>query len=122
MPSVSSDGFSALLHQLDGLHELGEALERVVLALERDQDRVRCGERVEGEQAQRRRAVDDDVVVLRHDAAATLRGAGTHAACWFDQLDLCAGEVRRGWDHLEEPELGRMDQLGRWAGSPISAS
>ena len=111
MPSVARCWVEPLLHQLDGVHQLGEPLERVVLALERDQHRVRRGERIEREQAERRRAVDDDVVVLLAAGAERLAEPEL-AALLVDQLDLGAGEVRRGGDHLEVPELGGVDQLG----------
>ena len=47
---------------LDGLEQLAEALQRVVLRLDRDHHLVAGHQRVQGEQAQRRRAVDEDVV------------------------------------------------------------
>ncbi len=40
------------------------SFQRVVLALDRDQDLLRRAERVDREQAERRRAVDEDVVEL----------------------------------------------------------
>ena len=43
--------------------ELSQALEGVVLALDRDEDGVACRERVHGKQAERRRTVDQDRVV-----------------------------------------------------------
>ena len=53
-----------LLDQLDVAQQLAQALEGVVLALDRDQHLVGRGQRVHGEQAERRRAVDEDVVVV----------------------------------------------------------
>ena len=58
--------------------EIGEAFEREVLAVERNQHRVGGDERVERQQAERRRAVDEDVVELvaqrmRAAAAGVLR-------------------------------------------------
>ncbi len=50
------------LDHLDGLDQLAEALERVVLGLDRDQHLDARDQRVQGEQAERRRAVDEDVV------------------------------------------------------------
>ena len=49
--------------------ELAEALQREVLALDRDERRVGRRERVDRQQAERWRAVDEDVVVLRADGA-----------------------------------------------------
>ena len=64
IPSTSSAGVGAGLDELDGLEHVGEPLERVVLALERDDDALGRHQPVEREQAERGRAVDDDVLVL----------------------------------------------------------
>ena len=48
-------------HLLDGLEQLAQALEREELALQRHQHGVRGRHRVDGEEVQRRRAVDQDV-------------------------------------------------------------
>src|SRR2546426_7843662 len=52
------------LFRSHGVQELREALEGVVLALDRNEDAVGGGEHVEGQEAERRRTVDDDVLVL----------------------------------------------------------
>ena len=52
------------LHQLDVAQQLAETLEGVVLALDRDEHLVGGGQAVDGEQAERRRAVDEDEVVV----------------------------------------------------------
>src|SRR5699024_11254661 len=55
-------GIEVLLDELDVLHQLTQTLERIVFALDGDED-LACGdEGVDGEQAETRRAVDDDVV------------------------------------------------------------
>ena len=59
-----------VLHAIDRRHEVGEPLERVVLALERHEHAVGRGERVHREEPERRRAVDEDVLVARLRAAA----------------------------------------------------
>ncbi len=56
-----------LLHEGDVAQELAEAFEGVVLALDRDEDLGGRGEPVHGEQAERRRAVDVDEVVVVAD-------------------------------------------------------
>ncbi len=48
--------------EVDGGDQLRQALQRVVLALDGDQHGVRAGERVDGQEAQRRRAVHEDPV------------------------------------------------------------
>ena len=49
--------------EIDGGKQLGQALECVVLTLERDQDRVGGGQGVDGQEPERRRAIDEDDVV-----------------------------------------------------------
>ena len=49
-------------NEVDRCDELCQALERVVLALDRDEDRVGAGQGVHREQAERRRAIDEDPV------------------------------------------------------------
>ena len=62
MPPIFSSVFKRLLHAVHGLEEQAETLEGEVLALERDDDEIRRNEAVESEQAEGRRAVDEDVV------------------------------------------------------------
>src|SRR5690606_19064098 len=58
----------ALADLLDRVDERGQALEREVLALHRDQNVPRGRERVDGQHVERRRAVDEHVVVIGRDA------------------------------------------------------
>ena len=51
------------LHALHRRHQLRKPLEREVLALQRNEQRVGRDEHVERDQRQRRRAIDEDVVV-----------------------------------------------------------
>ena len=90
-------------HLLDRLHEIGESFERVVLALHRDQHRVRGAEAVQRQERQRRRAVEQDEIVVGcdlRDRRAHLpqrfgeRVLESHLALGqLDQLDLGAGEL-----------------------------
>ena len=89
-------------HLLQRLDQVGQAFERVVLALHRDQHRVRRAQAVEREQRQRRRTVEQDEVVVRCHFA----DRGLHLRQRFgqrvlqprfafgqvDQLDLRAGQ------------------------------
>ena len=86
------------LDQLDVVEQLAEALERVVLALDRDEHLARGDERVDREQPERRRAVDEDVVEVLLELAevGVERGAQPLLARdERDELDLRAGEVDR---------------------------
>ena len=61
------------LDELDGLQDVGEPLQRVVLALERDHHALGGDQAVEREEAERGRAVDDDELVVRRPAARAPR-------------------------------------------------
>ena len=49
------------------LSSCDKPFERVVLALQRNEQRVGCGEHVQRDQSERRRTVDEDVIVARRD-------------------------------------------------------
>ena len=72
------------LDELDVVEQLAEPLERVVLALDRDEHLARRHERVDRQQAERRRAVDEDVVEcsysrLREERVERRRAAAARA-------------------------------------------
>ena len=54
------------LYALDGADEVAQSLERVELALQRHENRIRRHQRIEGQQPQRGRAVDQHVIVIEH--------------------------------------------------------
>ena len=70
-PSIPELLVDVSLHEVDGIEKLGQSFERVVLALHRNQQCVSCRKHVDGDQAQRRRAVDQDVVVAIPDRDQT---------------------------------------------------
>ena len=89
---MSSDGLSVAAHATQRGDEVGEALEGEVLAVERNQHRVGGDERVEREQSERRRRVDEDDSRTSHAAAQeALEPVFTFGES--DELDLGAGEV-----------------------------
>jgi hypothetical protein len=57
----ASSGLYAALHAVDGGHQVREPLERVELALQRHEHARRRPQRVDGQQAERGRAIEDDV-------------------------------------------------------------
>ena len=57
-------------------HEIGKSLEGEVLAMERDQHSVRGDERVQRQQAERWRAVDDDEPITRAERLDECCGGG----------------------------------------------
>ena len=96
-------GIEVRAHLLHRLHEVRQAFERVVLALHRDQHAVRGAQAVQREQRQRRRAIEqDEVVVAGHlaDRRLHLRQRlgervleARFALGQLDELDLGAGEL-----------------------------
>ena len=79
---------------------MADALERVVFALERHQDRLGRGQRIEREEAERGRAIDEHEIVgaaAIFDRVAQAELAPHEA----DELDLGAGEMHRCRDDLE---------------------
>src|SRR5215208_2359625 len=87
----------------DALHELGESLKRVVLALYRDKCLISGGKRVEGQEIQGRRTVEQHPVVRRQFLQRALelelpRQAG-------DQFDLSPDQVDGGRRDLEPFDL-----------------
>ena len=49
-------------HSVNGAHELRHALQGVILTLDRQQDFIRRDKCIEGQEAQRRGAIENDVV------------------------------------------------------------
>ena len=93
MPRTSSAGLRFDLHQRDVAEQLAQTLERVVLALDRDDHVVGRGEPVDRQQAERRRAVDEGEVVVVRAIVASARSQLQLAGERGDELDLGAGEV-----------------------------
>ena len=92
-------GIQIVPHHVHGLHELGQPFQRVKLALHGNEDEISRRQGVERQQPQRRRAVDDDVVVgLLHLPQVGLQGLLQNILAVFhrDQLHRRAGDVHRG--------------------------
>ena len=83
-----------LAHELHGLQQMSQTLEGVELALQRHQNAVRGDEGVDRQQAERRRAVDDDPAVEIDALQCVLEPALT--VLDPDELDLGAHEVDVG--------------------------
>ena len=95
-----------LIDALDGIDQRAQAFQRVELALHRHDDRVRRGQRVQRQQRQCRRAVDQDEVV----ALAQRRQHGLEpllAHVFAHQLDLDRGQVDIARQQVEA--LGSAD-------------
>ena len=103
-PSIERSPIHALLHQMHRIEQLRQALQRVVLALHRDEQRIGRGEHVDGDEAERRGAVDQDVVILGCNRRERI-AHGLVPPMARDQLHFCPGKIRRGWDHVQVREL-----------------
>ena len=117
---MSSDGIERAAHAPHRADEIGEAFEREVLAVQRDQHGVGGDERVERQQAERRRAVDEDVVELgaqRIEDALQPVLALRHR----DQLDLGAGQIAIGRHERQVRDACRQDIRRRRRASPSAA-
>ena len=97
---MSSAGLSAARTRRSVRDEIGEPFEREVFAIERNQDGVRGDERVEREQAERRRRVDEDVVEARAERVEHVAQAML-AMRQRDELDFGAGQIAIGGDERE---------------------
>ena len=89
--------------------EIGEPLEREVLAVERNQHRVGGDERVQRQQAERRRRVDEDVVEVRRGAARAARAAGARG-CGSETSSISAPVRLRSAGMSDRPRCGRQDE------------
>src|SRR5438093_6630440 len=97
------------LHGLDDLEKRGDAFERVILRLYRDDHAVRRDERIEREQSQGRRAVDEDVGVALDDVLAELVTQGHLATDRVEELYFRGRKLERRWRDVEVPGLRRSD-------------
>ena len=100
----------ARAHKLVRVHEVSETFEREVLALGRDEHAGRRDEGVERQEAQRRRAVDqDDLDAWGDDGEALLEQS--LAVRHPGELDLCSRQVDVGRDQGEAGHAGRLNHL-----------
>ncbi len=120
-------------HEVDVAQQLAEPFQRVVLALDRDEHLIGRDEGVHREQAERRRAVDEDVVDVQLVERLFRQRLphpvlpGDHA----DELDLGAGQVDRGRDaqqvrrrrayrsRLGQPDLPEQHLVDRRGAEPV---
>src|SRR5690606_20386977 len=91
------------------------SLQRVVLALDRDEHRVGGDQCVHREDVQRRWAVDQNVVEVALDARQ-LQAQALFAALAVEQFHLGGGEVAVGGD---DPVVGGFDQEQRLAAAGL---
>src|SRR4030095_1124068 len=98
------------LDQANSIEELAQALESVVLALNRNKNRVGRGQRIECEKAERRRAVEEYVIVFIANRAQC-RAKPVFTSHETDELDLCATEFLIGSNEIEKGDFRWSNRL-----------
>src|SRR5215218_3870013 len=102
-PADLETGVQFLPDHPDALHELGESFERVVLALYRDESLISGGQRVECQEIQGRRTVEQHPIVRRQFLQRPLELEFPRQA--RDQLDLGPDQVDGGRRDLKPFDL-----------------
>ena len=112
---TSSSGFRCALTSSMLFGQLAEALQRVVLALDRDQHLLAGHQRVDREQAERRRAVDEDVVERRSSCALRCARCSrdSRATSETSSISAPARSMVAGTHHRFGMPVDRLDHLGQ---------
>src|SRR5262249_14235412 len=95
-----------LSNELDRFEEVSQTLERIELALQRDEYPVGRRQRVDGQQAERGRAIDNHVIEGRQDRLERETESMLSLA-ETDQFDLGTDQI---YVRRQEPQAGQ----GRW--------
>ena len=100
------------LDQAQRIQQLADALQRIVFALNGNEDGAGSGERIEGQQAQGGRTIDQQEIVVfagafQRDPEAVLPGAEV------DHFDFGAGEAHMRRGHVQEGNLGFPGDVGK---------
>src|SRR3954463_3264378 len=86
---------------LDRLQQIVRALEREIRRLDRNEEVRRGDERVHGEQAERRRTVDDDIRVLRLDRLEAILQPEMRIELAHElRFELGEGNARRSYEQV----------------------
>ena len=100
------------MHELDGVGEVGQPLQREIFALHGHDHALGCAQAVEREQAQGGRAVDEDEVVIpAHRRQGVFQAL--FALIELNQLHLSACQIAIGAQH--GIAAARLGQIGRAA-------
>ena len=99
-----------VLDDLDRVEQFADAFEGEVLTLHGDDHRVGGCQCVDGDEAQRRRTVDEDVVVVvlygcEHILQNSL------SVIHIQHLNLCAHQVNVAGDDVQSLDVGRIDGI-----------
>ena len=113
---MSSAGLSAAAHAPHRADEIGQPLEREVLAVQRDEHRVGGDQRVEREQSERRRTVDEDVVELRASGSSTRWSRCSRSGIGTSSISAPVRLRSAGMTHRFSTWSGAERQSGRRVG------
>lgn len=90
---------------IDGIHQARNTFEGEEFTLDRDENGVGCHERVECEEVERGRAVDEDVLIIVADAVEMVAQNG-FAVVRIDQFEIDSDQVFVGRKEVEAFHLG----------------
>ena len=105
-------GIEFRAHELHRFHEIGEAFERIVFALKRDQHRIRRRQRIQREKTQRRRTVDQDDLIGVPDLLDRLCES-TFSRLERNEFDFCTDEIATCRNDVKGFELRLESTLGQ---------
>ena len=103
---MSSAGIERGAHAAQRRDEIGQPFEREVLAVQRDEHGVGGDQRVQRQQAERRRTVDDDESIAGAQRVDE-RAQPALAIGQRNELDFGAGKIAGGGDEVQMLERGR---------------
>ena len=83
------------LHAIDRLHQMRQAFQRIELALHRHEHGIGCAKRIERQQSQRRRAINQHMIVGQGDSGERI-GKTIFAPFEIDEFKFGAGKLDRG--------------------------
>ena len=92
-------------------HELGQPLERIIFALDRHKKGVGGAKAVERQKPQRRRAVDENEVIVVPKRRQR-RFQAVFPSRHFDKLDLRTRQLNTGRQHRQPRKLGAHHHIG----------
>src|SRR5580658_2117942 len=99
-----------LANLVDGVHELRDSLEGEKLALDGDQNRLGCNERVQSEKVESGRAIDQDVIVSGFDPGKDSLEA-MFAVWYVHKLEIRSYKVFIGGDDIQAFALGLHNRV-----------
>ena len=105
-PLMDELGVEVIANEIERGEQLGQSFQGVVLALQRDEHRIGGGQGVDGQQSERRRAVDEHVVVVGPLISDEQPRQPSLAALDGSELHLGAGERDRRRARRRDPRSG----------------